>query len=153
MLKKTYSLKTIILSTISVLALYGCGGGGGGSSSTAQNPPPVSQPPAPTSSDSVFVTEKETSRFFSRATFGAKSGDIANWTDRNASDWIQAEFDKPATLMLPVVQNYQSQITDLNERFNKDTTSFAFWKNAISCLLYTSPSPRDQRGSRMPSSA
>ena len=24
---------------------------------------------------------------------------------------------------------------------------------AIGCLLYTSPSPRDQRGSRMPSSA
>ena len=24
---------------------------------------------------------------------------------------------------------------------------------SISCLLYTSPSPRDQRGSRMPSSA
>ena len=27
------------------------------------------------------------------------------------------------------------------------------WQQAISCLLYTSPSPRDQRGSRMPSSA
>ena len=26
-------------------------------------------------------------------------------------------------------------------------------KWAMSCLLYTSPSPRDQRGSRMPSSA
>ena len=26
-------------------------------------------------------------------------------------------------------------------------------KLALSCLLYTSPSPRDQRGSRMPSSA
>ena len=26
-------------------------------------------------------------------------------------------------------------------------------KQYISCLLYTSPSPRDQRGSRMPSSA
>ena len=25
--------------------------------------------------------------------------------------------------------------------------------NRMSCLLYTSPSPRDQRGSRMPSSA
>ena len=25
--------------------------------------------------------------------------------------------------------------------------------NDLSCLLYTSPSPRDQRGSRMPSSA
>ena len=26
-------------------------------------------------------------------------------------------------------------------------------KNDLTCLLYTSPSPRDQRGSRMPSSA
>ena len=26
-------------------------------------------------------------------------------------------------------------------------------KEVIDCLLYTSPSPRDQRGSRMPSSA
>ena len=26
-------------------------------------------------------------------------------------------------------------------------------KNGNNCLLYTSPSPRDQRGSRMPSSA
>ena len=28
-----------------------------------------------------------------------------------------------------------------------------FSKEDITCLLYTSPSPRDQRGSRMPSSA
>ena len=27
------------------------------------------------------------------------------------------------------------------------------WKRMATCLLYTSPSPRDQRGSRMPSSA
>ena len=27
------------------------------------------------------------------------------------------------------------------------------WEDYSSCLLYTSPSPRDQRGSRMPSSA
>ena len=33
--------------------------------------------------------------------------------------------------------------TKLNERFRSSET----------CLLYTSPSPRDQRGSRMPSSA
>ena len=30
---------------------------------------------------------------------------------------------------------------------------FVLFRNAIACLLYTSPSPRDQRGSRMPSSA
>ena len=31
----------------------------------------------------------------------------------------------------------------------------SFWKNAVQnpCLLYTSPSPRDKRQSRMPSSA
>ena len=27
------------------------------------------------------------------------------------------------------------------------------WEQSARCLLYTSPSPRDQRGSRMPSSA
>ena len=32
---------------------------------------------------------------------------------------------------------------DKSYKFDRDTT----------CLLYTSPSPRDQRGSRMPSSA
>ena len=31
--------------------------------------------------------------------------------------------------------------------------STGFSPTAITCLLYTSPSPRDQRGSRMPSSA
>ena len=29
----------------------------------------------------------------------------------------------------------------------------SLWSNSTACLLYTSPSPRDQRGSRMPSSA
>ena len=31
--------------------------------------------------------------------------------------------------------------------------AFGVAANIIGCLLYTSPSPRDQRGSRMPSSA
>ena len=36
----------------------------------------------------------------------------------------------------------------------KDSSEYKFVTNHIgSCLLYTSPSPRDQRGSRMPSSA
>ena len=32
-------------------------------------------------------------------------------------------------------------------------TPFSGFRWGIACLLYTSPSPRDQRGSRMPSSA
>ena len=34
-----------------------------------------------------------------------------------------------------------------------DIGSWNAFQEPISCLLYTSPSPRDQRGSRMPSSA
>ena len=30
---------------------------------------------------------------------------------------------------------------------------YSISRNSLNCLLYTSPSPRDQRGSRMPSSA
>ena len=40
-----------------------------------------------------------------------------------------------------IVEKYKSQISI--QYLEKDNT----------CLLYTSPSPRDQRGSRMPSSA
>ena len=39
----------------------------------------------------------------------------------------------------------------LGQRF--DSQTFAAFTKGIVCLLYTSPSPRDQRGSRMPSSA
>ena len=39
-----------------------------------------------------------------------------------------------------------------NERPSNPTYG-SLWMNTWTCLLYTSPSPRDQRGSRMPSSA
>ena len=37
--------------------------------------------------------------------------------------------------------------------FNGETKGVESVGNGVDCLLYTSPSPRDQRGSRMPSSA
>ena len=40
----------------------------------------------------------------------------------------------------------QEELEDLSKAQGRDA-------NAKLCLLYTSPSPRDQRGSRMPSSA
>ena len=38
-----------------------------------------------------------------------------------------------------------AEVQEMKERFHLD--------KPVPCLLYTSPSPRDQRGSRMPSSA
>ena len=49
------------------------------------------------------------------------------------------------------------QVYSGNERDLGLVTSYAAYRDiggyAKDCLLYTSPSPRDQRGSRMPSSA
>ena len=54
---------------------------------------------------------------------------------------VLSATEKPNVLFIAV--------DDLN-----DWTGFAGHPDAITpCLLYTSPSPRDQRGSRMPSSA
>ena len=45
-------------------------------------------------------------------------------------------------------------LTDASSSSNVSTiTNFTIEANSYACLLYTSPSPRDQRGSRMPSSA
>ena len=47
---------------------------------------------------------------------------------------------------------HESKIDEFHEHLKEQNTNIQFTKE-IDCLLYTSPSPRDQRGSRMPSSA
>ena len=44
-------------------------------------------------------------------------------------------------------------VTRFYEKVREDAEIGHFFNSTITCLLYTSPSPRDQRGSRMPSSA
>ena len=51
--------------------------------------------------------------------------------------------------MLPELVMAYEQYGELNE----ERTNAILVCQALTCLLYTSPSPRDQRGSRMPSSA
>ena len=55
-------------------------------------------------------------------------------------------------LTLPFLAGAQEGVdqTDLTAQFLEDRIAAI---EAQTCLLYTSPSPRDQRGSRMPSSA
>ena len=42
---------------------------------------------------------------------------------------------------------------EMNEVTGPFGYPLTYWFTCQGCLLYTSPSPRDQRGSRMPSSA
>ena len=52
--------------------------------------------------------------------------------------------DKLSPAAVEIFENRGLEV-DVNVGLSKD--------QLIACLLYTSPSPRDQRGSRMPSSA
>ena len=47
--------------------------------------------------------------------------------------------------------NFKAAVAKLKDTFVKEIENYI--EQAGVCLLYTSPSPRDQRGSRMPSSA
>ena len=47
-------------------------------------------------------------------------------------------------------ESYDELLSDITALRLQADTFFEQWQD---CLLYTSPSPRDQRGSRMPSSA
>ena len=42
---------------------------------------------------------------------------------------------------------------DIDKAFHEAGAKLVLLADSTTCLLYTSPSPRDQRGSRMPSSA
>ena len=60
------------------------------------------------------------------------------------------------TLNLGVIGIDHGHIFDmLDEMIKEGCSCNSFWTDGdpLTCLLYTSPSPRDQRGSRMPSSA
>ena len=65
----------------------------------------------------------------------------------------------PAPPVGSALGQYGVNIMDFVQAFNNDTASRQGETVPVEitiyedCLLYTSPSPRDQRGSRMPSSA
>ena len=74
---------------------------------------------------------------------------------------VLGEFDHPEQLLEVVIKHEKGNIVYLKDigyvEFDyKEKQNYARLENdpvVMVCLLYTSPSPRDQRGSRMPSSA
>ena len=70
---------------------------------------------------------------------------------RQRPDLVQVEVfaEPPTELVAAGITDYQLVATLAGETIAIDASEGSFRH----CLLYTSPSPRDQRGSRMPSSA
>ena len=64
------------------------------------------------------------------------------------ADVIEFSFeDRGSSFVTPSTETFGSQIE------NTELAGLAATPVTITCLLYTSPSPRDKRQSRMPSSA
>ena len=74
---------------------------------------------------------------------------FARSTDRYIDEYsqskVQDDFNKDDGVAVHLKDALWCKTIDLGEQFDSTKTT--------TCLLYTSPSPRDQRGSRMPSSA
>ena len=64
---------------------------------------------------------------------------VVNWQERRFGDLLARDWNRVAFGDWPALDEI---------RFDMQC-----WGSSNDCLLYTSPSPRDQRGSRMPSSA
>ena len=66
------------------------------------------------------------------------------------SDQLKERFDESCAEKKP----RKVDLTANDEaQFSLGDSTYAYDITALSCLLYTSPSPRDKRQSRMPSSA
>ena len=95
-----------------------------------------------------------------RYPYGSKPLDDVRAYAHEITQWLIDEHD---VKMVVVACNTASAaaLDELQERFDRPiigvidhgVTSLLSVSQSKNCLLYTSPSPRDQRGSRMPSSA
>ena len=81
-----------------------------------------------------FVIEVQDGQYPQMVKFQLTQDKCAIMDDYNEGDQVVVDFDLRG-----------------REWNDKYFTNLNAWR--IACLLYTSPSPRDQRGSRMPSSA
>ena len=99
------------------------------------------------------VSNKEADEYYSSRNYESRIGAWAS----NQSSTISNRKE-----LTDAIENFKSKYSDENNvprpghwsGWRLKPRSIEFWLDGDhSCLLYTSPSPRDQRGSRMPSSA
>ena len=67
-------------------------------------------------------------------------------------DWLQGD-SRDSSILLQADDGQWLEVAPELVKPVADTLLELYDEPGSSCLLYTSPSPRDQRGSRMPSSA
>ena len=120
----------------------------------------------------IFSSELGLDAHVENAYVESENGWILDWGDVRTEDplasdpadakEVPVDSVTPGTVMLFAIMGLMLAIFTVNKMgFGKETIAIILLNPALifsigrgySCLLYTSPSPRDQRGSRMPSSA
>ena len=105
--------------------------------------------------DRWFVRVRKHGQPSQSKTFTVKQ-DAQRWAvmiERELDQRLSGCVDKSVTLG-DLLERYLKEVTLHKKSRDKETWRIkALLKRSISCLLYTSPSPRDAHESRMPSSA
>ena len=96
-------------------------GGGTTDGTDGATTPPTT--PTTTVADRID-TDNQSGRFLIQATFGPTRAEVASLRQQGLSAWMQAEFAKPASYHLPLLERY----ADIREHI----AGMAFWKNAVS---------------------
>ena len=76
--------------------------------------------------------------------------DLIIWVEGERDAAYQAAVNRFETMIAEIVEEL-SLLREMLSPFSRRPSGLVAQR--MHCLLYTSPSPRDQRGSRMPSSA
>ena len=98
--------------------------------------------------DGVSTTQLDNLAAETAASMAAHHPDYAQLAARIAVSNLHKNTDKSFVNTMTALHQYIDPKTGAQAGLIGDETM-----RIINCLLYTSPSPRDQRGSRMPSSA
>lgn len=83
--------------------------------------------------DRTFISQQQTSRFLSQATFGARLDDIQALTGTCASEWFLQQLTTSPSLLIPVVEQYTPN-WETEEEGNflyYYSPAIGFWRNAV----------------------
>jgi uncharacterized protein (DUF1800 family) len=122
-------LSAAMVST--ALVISACGGGGGSGGGSTPGTPPIGgspPPPPPPPPATKIESEEEASRFLAQATFGGTKSQIENLQDVDSASFLQTEFSKPATFLLPDVL---AQPRDADGNLPWNGISTIYWNQII----------------------
>lgn len=95
--------------------------------------PPEAPPEDPTDDVvDVIASQTDAARLLTQGTFGPSMDEVNALVDQSSSQWFINQVAEPASLLMPVVDEFESAILGDDFFFFRGAlTTIAFWRNAI----------------------